>query len=144
LKQLPLELNAWLLVKLPSKSLVSVIRCVRHEYSLTGSLGCLPIILLCLYIHHNAMSYHCVCNCVESKTLYQTPWLGQSLAACTTFFLWKGGTFQDLPFSLVIRGIKVDPNIGLRGVLEKPITNCLLPMLILLMGYVQHILILKK
>jgi hypothetical protein len=83
---------------------------------------------------HNALSYHCVRECISAKILYLLHVAGKlNLTDILTkplgwvsfwplvqpLFFWKGETIQDKPFSLVIQGIKADPIIGSRGVTDR-------------------------
>jgi hypothetical protein len=83
---------------------------------------------------HNAISYHCVRECIAAKVLYLlhvsgklnlTDMLTKPLGWVSFWpfvqplFLWKGETIQDKHFSRVIEGIKADPLIGSRGVTDK-------------------------
>jgi len=83
---------------------------------------------------HNALSYHCVRECIASKILYLlhcsgklnlTDMLTKPLGWASFWplvqplFFWKGETIQDKPFSLIIQSIKADPLIGSRGVTDQ-------------------------
>jgi hypothetical protein len=83
---------------------------------------------------HNALSYHCVRECIASKILYlihcseklnRTDMLTKTLGwvnfwpLVQPLLFWKGETIQDKPFSLIIQGIKADPMIGSRGVKDQ-------------------------
>jgi hypothetical protein len=78
---------------------------------------------------HNALSYHCVRECIASKILYLlhcsgkfhlTDMLTKPLGWVSFWpleqplFFWKGETIQDKPFSLIIQGIKADAPIRSR------------------------------
>jgi hypothetical protein len=82
---------------------------------------------------HNALSYHCVRECIAAKVFYLlhvsgklnlTDMLTKPLGWVSFWPLvqpllfWKGETIKDKPFSLVIQGIKADPPIGSRGVTD--------------------------
>jgi hypothetical protein len=83
---------------------------------------------------HNALSYRCVRECIAAKVFYLlhvsgklnlTDMLTKPLGWASFWPLvqpllfWKGETIKDKLFSLVIQGIKADPQIGSRGVTDK-------------------------
>jgi hypothetical protein len=86
---------------------------------------------------HNALSFHCVRECIASKIVYLlqcsgnfdlTDLLTKPLGLVSFWllvkppFFWNGDTIQDLPFSLPIQGIKADPPIGSREVTNQILT----------------------
>jgi hypothetical protein len=84
-----------------------------------------------LSMRHNALSYHCVRECIAAKFLYLLHVSGKvkltdmlTKPLCWTSFwplvqpliFWEGDTIKDKTFSVVILKIKADPPIRSRGV----------------------------